>query len=414
MSNVSLTDQMGAMALVDELRYSQAEIQKHLDLPGHRRQVAERIREFYRSKGVEVDDALVEEGVRNFFASRLIYQAPTIGPVSRRLARAYIGRDRWLRPTIFVLAAFMVVLVIGNPVSNFFGRISREGSQMGLDKAREQVVSHAGQVEQLDKRVATLKADPLLANAPAAQRLLEQARSALDKSRSLKLPALPEHFSNETRDAEYKLKNTVTELLDKDNADLQALTEKLDTLTAQAIATRPLLKQLQDARDSVRGMGLNSADSEQFQPLFARAEQAIRVLDAPAAEQALADAGQLRDVAATPLTLEVVSRAGEKSLVERNYDPNGSKTWYLLTEATDAAGNVVAVPITSVESGERRYAAVFGVRVNQATYQAVRRDKEQDGHVDDRLVGRKAANSLSFKFLKGPVKGKADYILEWQ
>nr|WP_256262495.1 DUF6384 family protein [Pseudomonas gingeri] len=179
------------------------------------------------------------------------------------------------------------------------------------------------------------------------------------------------------------------------------------------IATRPLLKQLLDVRDSVRGMGLSGADNEQFQPLFAKAEQAIKVLDATAAEQALKDAGQLREVAATPLTLDVVSRAGEQSLVERNYDPNGSKSWYLLTEATDANGNVVAVPITSVESGERRYAAVFGVRVNQATYQAIRKDKEQDGHVDDRLVGRKAANSLSFKFLKGPVKGKPDYILEW-
>ena len=35
MSGVSLSEQMGAMALIDELRHSQTEIQKHLDLPKH-------------------------------------------------------------------------------------------------------------------------------------------------------------------------------------------------------------------------------------------------------------------------------------------------------------------------------------------------------------------------------------------
>ncbi len=74
------------MAFVDELRYSKAEIQKHLDLPLQRQQIAERIR-----------DAVVDEGVRNFFVNRLTYQQPSIGPLSRRLAQAYINLGRRLR-----------------------------------------------------------------------------------------------------------------------------------------------------------------------------------------------------------------------------------------------------------------------------------------------------------------------------
>lgn len=97
MSNVPLAEMMGAMAHVDELRYSKAEIQKHLDLPLQRQQIAERIREFYRAKGVEVDDAVVDEGVRNFFVNRLTYQPPVIGALPRRLAQAYINLARRLR-----------------------------------------------------------------------------------------------------------------------------------------------------------------------------------------------------------------------------------------------------------------------------------------------------------------------------
>ncbi|SEI24244.1 DUF6384 family protein [Pseudomonas fuscovaginae UPB0736] len=97
MSNVPLSEMMGAMAFVDELRYSKAEIQKHLDLPLQRQQIAERIREYYRARNVEVDDAVVDEGVRNFFVNRLTYQQPSIGPLSRRLAQAYINLGRRLR-----------------------------------------------------------------------------------------------------------------------------------------------------------------------------------------------------------------------------------------------------------------------------------------------------------------------------
>nr|WP_256349458.1 DUF6384 family protein [Pseudomonas gingeri] len=194
---------------------------------------------------------------------------------------------------------------------------------------------------------------------------------------------------------------------------MKALTAQLDALNAQTSAIRPWLAKLQDAQEQVRKMGLSKADAEQFQPLLAKVDQAVKGMDATAAEQGWQAVEQLRAIAATPLTLEVVSRTGEKSMVERNFDPTGGKSWYLLTEALDASGNVVPLPITSVETGERRYASIFGVRVNQATYQAVKNDKLADGLVDDRLMGKKAANSLSFVFVKGPVKSKPDYILEW-
>ncbi len=97
MSGVSLSEQMGAMALIDELRHNQTEIQKYLDLPKHRKAVAERIREFYKAQGVEVEDALVEQGVRKYFATRLTYEAPALRWWEQRLADGYLRRYHWLK-----------------------------------------------------------------------------------------------------------------------------------------------------------------------------------------------------------------------------------------------------------------------------------------------------------------------------
>ncbi|QLL14931.1 DUF6384 family protein [Pseudomonas chlororaphis] len=474
MSQVSLTEQMGAMALIDELRHSQAEVQKHLDLPRHRQLVAERIREFYRSRGIEVEDALVEEGVRSFFATRLTYEAQPMGPWSKCLAQAYITRAQWLMP----LAVFSIVslgaIFMARPVADFFAGVRLQATQTQVDQARAQADARGVQLDRLEKRLSGLESEALANNVPAAVRLLKPVHEALEKVRLAQPVSLPPKVTAQSRAEDAALAVSVTENLKKEAADLQALEPQLNTvaqllaadtklktqvtagsfavlgttypalaaaatkarsaldqadtqglpavqsalgqldaLVTQTSVVSPYLTQLQEARGNLRKMGLSKVDAEQFQPLFAKVDQAVKDMNTAAAEHGLQEIERLRTVAATPLTLEVVSRTGEKSMIERNYDPTGGKTWYLLTEASDASGNVVPVPITSIESGERRYASIFGVRVSQATYQAAKNDKLLDGHVDDRLMGKKAANSLTFTFVKGPVKTKPDYILEW-
>jgi len=463
------------MALIDELRYSQAQVQKHLDLPGHRKAVAERIREFYRSRGVEVEDALVEEGVRNFFAARFTYETPQIAPWSRFLARVYINRGKWFKPAAIVLALSLGSVFVGPSVSDFFGDVLLRSAQIQVDKARDLAREQSAQSEQLQRRVSQLEADVAAANLPAAGRMLGNAKGGLEKVRGLTQITLPLNVTAQSRNEDFDLARSSIKSLQKDAIELQrvdtqlsdvslllsvdlklkslltadqfpstsrtypavtaavakarsvldqadtqgvpaaqAAVDQVEALIAQTVSINVYLSQLKAAQGDVQRMGLSKTDMDQFQPLFAKVNEAVRQMDAGAAERGLQEIERLRAVAATPLTLEVVSRAGEKSMVERNYDPTGGKTWYLLTEATDASGNVVPVPVTSVETGERRYASVFGVRVSRATYEETKNDKLLDGHVDNRLMGKKAANSLTFTFLKGPVKTKPDYLLEWQ
>ncbi|MFL1512839.1 DUF6384 family protein [Pseudomonas prosekii] len=85
MSSISLSEQMGAMAFVDELRHQQKQVQEHLDLPRRRAEIAAHIRAYYLSNQIAFDDALIEQGVRQVFAHRLMFEAPPLN-----------GFDEWL------------------------------------------------------------------------------------------------------------------------------------------------------------------------------------------------------------------------------------------------------------------------------------------------------------------------------
>ncbi|MDU9389664.1 DUF6384 family protein [Pseudomonas sp. zfem002] len=88
-----LSETLGAMSVVDELRWRQARIEEHLDLPRRRAEIANNIRAYYQSHGIPFDDALVEQGVREFFSRRLVYEAPRLSGFKRYLCRLITGQQ---------------------------------------------------------------------------------------------------------------------------------------------------------------------------------------------------------------------------------------------------------------------------------------------------------------------------------
>lgn len=107
MKQGALSEQMGAMALVDQLRLQQRQVQDHLDLPRRRDEVAGRIRTYYQSQGIACDDALIDQGVRAFFAERLVFQAPELSRQSRSLCWLIMRQGR------IAVLLFRAVLLIG-------------------------------------------------------------------------------------------------------------------------------------------------------------------------------------------------------------------------------------------------------------------------------------------------------------
>lgn len=112
MSSAPLSEQMGAMALVDELRQRRMEALEHLDLPRREAEVAERIRAYYKSQGIACDDETVAQGVRAFFEQRLVFEAQPMSLWQRFLGRLVISTA--FRFWMLFMLAFVVMFAVSS------------------------------------------------------------------------------------------------------------------------------------------------------------------------------------------------------------------------------------------------------------------------------------------------------------
>ncbi len=93
--------------------------------------------------------------------------------------------------------------------------------------------------------------------------------------------------------------------------------------------------------------------------------------------------------------LRIVSRPNELSGVWRVPDINpDARNYYLIVEAVDVAGNVLQRRVRNEEDGRFYEVRKWGVRVDEATFEAVAADKRDDGIIADYVLGTKAAGKL--------------------
>jgi len=129
--------------------------------------------------------------------------------------------------------------------------------------------------------------------------------------------------------------------------------------------------------------------------LIADGEEALARGDAAAARAVVTELEALRDQLATTWELRIVSREGEASGVFRIPDVNtGARNYYLIVEAVTPDGRVVSRPIRNEETGRTETVSIFGVRVPERIYDAVRRDKSDDGIIQNDIVGEKPRGAL--------------------
>jgi hypothetical protein len=129
--------------------------------------------------------------------------------------------------------------------------------------------------------------------------------------------------------------------------------------------------------------------------LLHSAQAALAERDTDAARQALRALEDLQTALAQEYSLRIVNRPGERSGVWRVPDVNTeARNYYLIVEAIDPAGRVLEVPITSEETGRTERVARWGVRVNEATFQQVARDKQDNGIIENDNFGHKARGHL--------------------
>ncbi len=113
------------------------------------------------------------------------------------------------------------------------------------------------------------------------------------------------------------------------------------------------------------------------------------------------------------LTFEVlvVSRPGELSGVFRIPDANqAARNYYLLVEAIGPDGEAIPREIASEEDGTTRTVTMWGVRVPQSVYNAAVADKQNDGIIQNDLVGEKIRGDLEITWVMDTLGGA---ITDW-
>jgi hypothetical protein len=177
--------------------------------------------------------------------------------------------------------------------------------------------------------------------------------------------------------------------------------------------TQTLPKALRDAHAEVLAIAADKAAKEQADALLADGERELRAGNRAGAVRVKGELAALREDLTTEFKLTIVSRPGEPSMVWRlppRKLQSRAKNYYLIVEAVAPDGHKVALPIRNEETGETETVTKFGVRVPEAVFEAVRRDKTDDGIVQKNILGVRKRGSQAIEY-QMPFEG--GFITKW-
>lgn len=184
-----------------------------------------------------------------------------------------------------------------------------------------------------------------------------------------------------------------------------------EAAAARVELTETLPRQIAAAGAAALGEARTGDARDRIAQLQADAASALSRSDAEAARVVLAALERVRAELVQVYQLRVVSRAGEDSGVYRIPDVNtGARNYYLIVEAVAPDGRPLQFPIRSEENGQTETVSKWGIRVPQSTYEAVRRDKMDDGILQNDVIATKPRGALDPVYSMA-VSGGA--ITEW-
>ncbi|CAI1504388.1 Uncharacterised protein [Serratia quinivorans] len=463
MSEIKLSDQLGAMAIIDSLYAQRIALDEHLDLPKLRQKITQRIRDYYQSSGTDIDDKLIEQGVKNWFSQRLRYQTNKMSLSQRAAAFLYMTSKQWLTG----LAIILVALALAWKLSLYIGQHQLAALEKNIATQTSQSDQMAAQAQTLSDQLSKMKHEPFIYAKVPADQIITQAENLLSNFQSRQAAPLVSAENTPQRldiltavnQQNQALLTQVRTLMlrwpllqkwdstlgnmDKD-PQLQTYLKWAPDLTGKlAEATSALSNNAADTQikieaafkaydrermrdglyftmdqrtQKLRNLKLSRQDRVKVdndisyaRNLIARADLNDRVIP-PLWLEALTGLDYTYDLIMQPLTLIIVDRVGEKSGVERTYDNSGGKSWYLIVETQTPSHTPFPISVKDSETGRKTRTSQFGIRVSQKEYKKLKKDKLDDGHIDHALVGKKPAGQLGFTYTR-PVQDGV--ITEW-
>lgn len=460
MSDIKLSDQLGAMAIIDELYQQQQVIFQHLDQASLRNKVAEKIKDYYQSKGLPVSDDVINEGVKLWFEKRLKFTVPNTSWWQNLLATCYVTRGVWYKVLAIVLACYVSYAMffsyrehrelqsLQNNINMQNGLRQRTLNQLSVIKKRyddlsKQPVQYAKQpVEQIKITISTLLGGNEITNVEVSNVIEKTIPIEQAQQKHQQLQQYNTNLQNQLIVIlEYLVQlqtiieqdNRLTKLIDDKSFQqasksypvvqqavkiaIQALTKgdradltNIEALYSKALDANIQLQEVQTAIDQLEALKVPAKEMNIVLSLQESIKQQLVTLDFNNIKNYRQQLDYYIGLANTPLKLTIVDRVGYKSGIERTYDNSGGKAWYIIVEATTETNEIYPLQIVSNETGHTKLVKMFGIRVNKQEFDKVRQDKAADGHIDKPLVGNKPKGRLTFNYSRPIMDGT---ILDW-
>jgi len=172
-----------------------------------------------------------------------------------------------------------------------------------------------------------------------------------------------------------------------------------------------LPSQLQNTHTAITTLTANADARAMADAFLAEGRAALAAGDAEGARKAVAGLTDLFERLRRTFILRIVQGERCESGVFRIPDANrNARNYYVIVEAVDQNGETLRLPITSEETGQTKVVRRWGLRVDEATFNAVRADKQDHGIIQSAVVGKKKRGDLDPVY-RLPVAGGA--ITEW-
>ncbi|MCB1775636.1 MAG: hypothetical protein KDI88_18640 [Gammaproteobacteria bacterium] len=147
------------------------------------------------------------------------------------------------------------------------------------------------------------------------------------------------------------------------------------------------------------GLSQSAQARERLQQVLADGQAALRAEDNAGARAALDELRQLQRKLDLEYTIQIVNRPDQQSGVWRIPDVNTrARNYYLVVEAVARNGDRLEVEVANEETGASESVSLWGLRVDESTFESVKRDKQDDGIIENDRVGSKQRGFLEPRY----------------
>lgn len=469
MNQTSLVDQLGVMRIVDKLRFDENKLAEYMNTNEQKAKLIEKIKAGYDAERVKVEEDVIEQGVEIWYRDRLRY----VESSTPWYIQLYISRAKWLKKSIATVAILLLLVAVMQLIFSLQKTMELDRSSNEIDSAVLIISTYrpgpleSGGSDIINKWLNLNGIGVKERNYPFISQSIREAVETGNQIRSLiagiedeiqkgrlaisssEIPNL-KNLSTKLKDYQEVTKgvagiqqsliafiHSINEFnhvrsdgIIASHAPLRALESEIESLLEKpGVRIEEINKALSHLRSKVELAKNAVAIREEAQRLLNRSlEQLISDKDKALAKTlagriinsvneltnpGVSDLDHLRLVerlSRTELKLVINPNDTHRNGVEREFDGSGGKSWYVIVQPLDETGAAVELKIHSVETGKEKFTNVFGLRTTKERYEDLKRDKLDNGIIENRTAGIKPIGKLDFDLSPG---FDYEHILEW-